>query len=360
MSSKVSIIVPTRNRCGFLRQALRCGLAQTWPETELVVVDEASTDGTVAMLADEFPKVQVVRHDVPRGTGGARNSGIAASTGKWVLFLDDDDLLHREHVEALVRASLEAPANCIVSGRWRRFVTVSNEVRLGPVVCAPPDRRGIEMLVEIIEPRGEATICGHSVLWPRRAFADVLWDEGISTNGDSDFFGRVILAGSRIVGREVGMAYYRVHSGERVSSEGSSGGTPLRGLLSAARYRLKWSQLLLSHPERELCGEAMRNGFMALLIGLSGVPDAKQLVPLLEDAYRLWGGQDFYISSPPRNAFKRRIAETVLKIGGPLALHWLLNQTSQPQQSRQAQLEGYRMPANDADKSDVAAIRSFE
>ena len=140
---------------------------------------------------------------------------------------------------------------------------VADKVRVGPIVCAPPDRRGLDTLAEILEPMGEGTICGHSLLWPRALLAKVPWDERLSANGDSDFFGRAILAGAQIVGRPVGMAYYRVHQGERVSSA-----TALRRPMSAAQYRLKWSQLLLSHPEHEIFAPAMRNGFMALLIAL--------------------------------------------------------------------------------------------
>lgn len=355
MSDKVSIIIPTRNRRDLLRQALRSARAQTWPDTELLLVDEASSDGTADMMAAEFPNVRIVRHDVPRGPGGARNAGVAVTDGDWVLFLDDDDLLHDRHIEALVDASRNLTVGSeIVSGRWRRFTTVAGEVRLGPVVCAPKSRRGIETLAEALEPNGEGTICCHSVLWPRAVFADVLWDEKLSTNGDVDFVGRAILSGRQIVGRQVGMAYYRSHVGDRVA-----GVTSLRGLLSSARYRLKWSQLLLSHPEQQVCAPAMRNGFMALMIGLSGVPEAQELMPFLQDAYHLWGGQGYYMSNPPRHPLKRLVAEGTLRIGGLVALNWLLKQTRRPARDPQP-LAGYNPPATASDNADVAAIRSVE
>lgn len=355
MSDKVSIIIPTRNRRDLLRQALRSARAQTWPDIELVLVDEASSDGTADMMAAEFPGVRIVRHDVPRGPGGARNAGVEVSDSDWVLFLDDDDLLHDRHIEALVDASRNlAAGGGIVSGCWRRFTTVGGEVRLGPVVCAPESRRGIETLAEALEPSGEGTICCHSVLWPRAVFADVLWDEKLSTNGDVDFVGRAILSGRQIVGRPAGMAYYRLHVGDRVA-----GVTSLRGLLSSARYRLKWSQLLLSHPEQQVCAAAMRNGFMTLMIGLSGVPEADELMPFLQDAYHLWGGQGYYMSSPPRHPLKRLVAEGTLRLGGLMALSWLLKQTRRPARNPQP-LTGYSPPRTASDNVDVAAIRSVE
>lgn len=354
MNDKVSIIVPTRNRKDWLRQALRSARDQTWPDKEMVVVDEASTDGTIAMLAEEFPEAQIVKHAASRGPSAARNSGIAAAGGDWILFLDDDDVLHPDHIESLVRASREAPPGAVVSGRWRRFAVMADKVRLGPIVCAPPDQRGLDTLAEILEPMGEGSICGHSVLWPRCLLVKVQWDERLSANGDSDFFGRTILAGAQIVGRPVGMAYYRAHQGERVSSASA-----LRRPLSAAQYRLKWSQMLLCHPEHETFAPAMRNGFMALLIALSGLPEARALVPILKDAYWLWGGKGYFVANPPRNPLKRLVAAGVLRLGGPSGLHWLLKQASQPGRVIQSQLSIYYDPQNDGDRADVMTIRSF-
>jgi glycosyltransferase involved in cell wall biosynthesis len=354
LSDKVSIIVPTRNRRDWLYQALRSVREQTWPDKEIVVVDEASTDDTVTMLEANFPEARLVRHETARGPSAARNSGVTAATGKWILFLDDDDIIHPDHLEALVTASREAPAGAVVSGRWRRFAVMADKVRLGPIVCAPPDRRGLDTLAEILEPMGEGTICGHSLLWPRQLLTKVPWDERLSANGDSDFFGRTILAGAQIVGRPIGMAYYRVHQSERVSSASA-----LRRPLSAAQYRLKWSQLLLSHPEHEIFAPAMRNGFMALLIALAGLPEARALVPILKDAYWLWGGEGYFVSNPPRNPLKRLVAASVLRLGGPSGLHWLLKQASQPGRVTQSQLSIYYDPRTDDDQSDASTIRSF-
>ncbi len=355
MSDKVSIVVPTRNRRDILRHTLRSARAQSWPNIEIVVVDEASTDGTARMLASEFPEMKVVRHDVPHGPGGARNAGIAASDGDWVLFLDDDDLLHGDHVKELVTAAKEVPEGHVVSGQWRRFVATPSGIQLGPIMCAPPSRSAMETLAEFLEPQGEGSVWTSSALWPRSIFKTVLWDEQLFTNGDVDFFGSAVLAGAQIVGRPIGMAYYRAHSGQRVAGSGT-----LRSLLSAARYRLKWSQLLLSHPGHQVCAEAMRNGFMTLLIGLAGVPDAQELMPFLLDAYRMWGGKGYYVSNPPQHSLKRWIARGALKVGGLTVLHWLLKQASRPRRVQQSDMALYGIPSTDADKSDVASIRMLD
>ena len=89
---QVSVVIPTRNRLGMLAQTLHTVLAQD-VELEVVVVDEASSDATPDWLARHpDPRVRTVRHESPRGLSEARNAGIAASTGSWLAFVDDDDL----------------------------------------------------------------------------------------------------------------------------------------------------------------------------------------------------------------------------------------------------------------------------
>lgn len=91
--SLVTVVVPTRNRRALLPHGLRSILGQQEVSVEVVVVDEASTDGTrevVEALGD--PRVRYVRHDVAQGPAGARNAGLAQATSPWVAFCDDDDL----------------------------------------------------------------------------------------------------------------------------------------------------------------------------------------------------------------------------------------------------------------------------
>lgn len=94
MSDLISVVIPTRNRCDRLAAAIASARAQTWPNLEIVVVDDASSDATPAYLqrlAAEDQAVRVVRNETPLGGGGARNAGISVARGKYVAFLDDDD-----------------------------------------------------------------------------------------------------------------------------------------------------------------------------------------------------------------------------------------------------------------------------
>ena len=89
----ISVILPTRNRAHSLLAALASVLQQTWRNLEVLVVDDASTDGTAEVLQDVTdPRVRYVRLEQPHGASGARNAGIAAAQGEWIAFQDSDDL----------------------------------------------------------------------------------------------------------------------------------------------------------------------------------------------------------------------------------------------------------------------------
>ena len=90
---KVSVVVPTRNRSTLLSMTLRSVLRQQQVELEVIVVDEASTDDTAALLTTlGDARVRIIHHDRPRGVSAARNRGAAEAHGEWLAFVDDDDL----------------------------------------------------------------------------------------------------------------------------------------------------------------------------------------------------------------------------------------------------------------------------
>lgn len=109
---EVSVIIPTRDRHDRVRLAVRSALAQRNVGLEVLVVDDASTDGTGAMIAAlGESRVRVLRNDISRGESGARNRGIQEASGRWIAFLDDDDLWAPEKLTSQLEA-LRA------SGRW--------------------------------------------------------------------------------------------------------------------------------------------------------------------------------------------------------------------------------------------------
>ena len=100
-----SIVIPVRNRAALTKQCLDV-LLDSPPQdvdSEVVVVDDASTDSSVQMLADRFDQVRVVRHERNLGFAASCNDGAAAATGEWLVFLNNDTLPQPGWLDALVR-----------------------------------------------------------------------------------------------------------------------------------------------------------------------------------------------------------------------------------------------------------------
>lgn len=88
----VSVVLPAYNREGSIRLAIDSVLRQSFADFELIVVDDASTDGTrAAAEAVADPRVRVIAHPANRGASAARNTGVAAARAPFVAFQDSDD-----------------------------------------------------------------------------------------------------------------------------------------------------------------------------------------------------------------------------------------------------------------------------
>jgi glycosyltransferase involved in cell wall biosynthesis len=87
---KISVNIPTYNRAHLIRHALDSVLRQTYPNVEIVVLDDGSTDGTAAIVAEYGDRVKYF-HQPNGGLGAARNAALERSTGDCIAFLDSDD-----------------------------------------------------------------------------------------------------------------------------------------------------------------------------------------------------------------------------------------------------------------------------
>jgi hypothetical protein len=113
----VSVVLVTRNRATHLGAAVASVLAQTHGEVELLVVDDASEDDTAGLLAAiEDPRLRVVRLSAQVGASAARNAGLDAATGDVVAYLDDDNLMAPEWLQAVAWAFDRWPESQLLYG----------------------------------------------------------------------------------------------------------------------------------------------------------------------------------------------------------------------------------------------------
>src|SRR5437867_9331299 len=103
-----SVIIPTFNRAAFVVEAVESVLRQTCRDFELIVVDDGSTDHTRKVLAPYASRLRYL-HQENKGVSSARNSGVHATTGPWIAFLDSDDRWADDYLATQARSIAGVP-----------------------------------------------------------------------------------------------------------------------------------------------------------------------------------------------------------------------------------------------------------
>lgn len=111
---KFSIVIPVYNTADYLEKCVRSVLENDCTDCELLLIDDGSTDGRSGALCDELAResdcIRVI-HQENKGLGGARNTGIEAARGEYLLFIDSDDYIAPETLEVLREATEQSEAD---------------------------------------------------------------------------------------------------------------------------------------------------------------------------------------------------------------------------------------------------------
>lgn len=113
---EISVIIPVYNIQQHLRECLDSVLGQSYPHLQVICVDDGSTDESPAILAQyaqKDPRVQVIRQQ-NAGPGAARNTGLEAATGEYVIFLDSDDWFEPDFLEKMVDTAVREGADVAI------------------------------------------------------------------------------------------------------------------------------------------------------------------------------------------------------------------------------------------------------
>ena len=116
---KISIVIPTFNRIGSLPRALDSALNQTYQPSEIIVVDNGSSDGTTKLLRERYPSIRLLI-EKKLGVSAARNKGIRHSKFQWIALLDSDD--------AWDKTKLEKQKNALASSQDQFRLAHTNEI----------------------------------------------------------------------------------------------------------------------------------------------------------------------------------------------------------------------------------------
>ena len=118
----VSVIMPCYNTVKYMRKTLTSLFGQSLTDFEAVFVNDGSTDGTKELLEEvkaQHPDQVVLIHKKNGGQSEARNVGLDAATGKYIVFLDSDDYIDTDYLEVLVNAAEEHDSEMVLSGQHK-------------------------------------------------------------------------------------------------------------------------------------------------------------------------------------------------------------------------------------------------
>jgi len=181
----VSVIIPTFNRVEYLPDALDSVYSQTHPVTEVIVVDDGSTDHTVEKLSPSYPSVQFLRQE-NQGVSSARNLGIAKASHPWIALLDSDDRWTPQKLERQINHLSQNPS-------LRAVHTGEKWIRDGKDINIPAslDKSKDGIWERSLE---KCIICPSSVLLHQSVFEKTgTFDPSLAICEDYDFWLRLLL-----------------------------------------------------------------------------------------------------------------------------------------------------------------------
>jgi glycosyltransferase involved in cell wall biosynthesis len=230
----VSVIIPCYNQAHFVGDAIESVLAQTWPQREIIVVDDGSRDDP-AMVVAPYAGVRLIRQ-TNQGVSAARNRGMRASTGEFLIFLDADDRLTSRALEVHLHHLQARPDCAMAAGHYCEIAAD------GTVLGTPKQHRVISEYYKTLLGGGDCVWLPAAVLY-RRAELEAVggWNEARSGCADWDLYLHIAQRYPICCHTEV-VAEYRQH----LPSMSRNSGAMLRDALAVFAAQ---AEFIHTHPE---------------------------------------------------------------------------------------------------------------
>ena len=201
----VSVIIPVFNGAQYIQGAIESVLNQTFKDFEIIVVDDGSTDDTKALL-EPWVKEEKIKYiyQQNKGLAGARNTGIRHAGGKFLKFLDCDDLLYPEQLERQVEHLMDKPQSIISATSYELEFESKKKISINLYLKE-------NQLAQFIEgnPCPAHTILVHRSLVEQAGG----FDETLLSHEDSDLWLRILIQGGIFEKVDYLGCCYRIHSG---------------------------------------------------------------------------------------------------------------------------------------------------
>jgi glycosyltransferase involved in cell wall biosynthesis len=229
----VSIVIPTYNSASFIGGAVDSCLAQTYPNCEIIVVDDGSTDGTRDLLAARYGERIRYLYQQNAGPSAARNCGIRAARGAFIQFCDADDQLLPSKIERCMEVFRREPDLGVVYTRYQH-VEVDGKT---PAPLADPPLLSGDIFCDLLLSNGNAILTSATLVRREALLEAGLFDERLWCSEDWDLFLRLASRYAYASIDEV-LLLYRWHEGS----------------LTKEMYRMAQGRLITIQKARQYAG----------------------------------------------------------------------------------------------------------
>jgi glycosyltransferase involved in cell wall biosynthesis len=220
MIKKVSILIPLYNSEEYISETIESCLAQTYPNIEIIIVDDGSTDRGF-VIAQEYQRKYnniILEKQKNSGASKARNRAFELSTGDYIQYLDADDLLDNQKISMQVTLLERKEDKSVTFSKWGFFKKEISSVEWKNLPVNKDYHNPKQFLTELWA-SGMATVI-HVWLVPRILIEESEgWNEQLAVNQDGDFFARIVITSSNIYFTDRSLCYYRRDNSQSVSKQ---------------------------------------------------------------------------------------------------------------------------------------------
>ncbi len=212
--AEVSVIVPVYNGEGFLQESVGSVLSQTFSDWELVLVDDGSTDSSNSMCrryVKTDPRIKLIEKE-NGGLSSARNAGLDVATGKYVTFLDADDELYPDALEALHAHAEKYDLKMVIGKSVNALTKPEGKRGIGMVGVFDAVALCRAMLYRIPHPTTSA--CGR--IYRRELFDGLRFYDGMYE--DLEIFHKLVLKAGRVGVTDKPVYFYRDNPGSFINT----------------------------------------------------------------------------------------------------------------------------------------------
>ena len=220
---EVSVLIPTHNRAGLIGETLRCVLAQSFQNFEIIVVDDGSTDNTEEVVRSfNDPRIHYFKYERIGRLTKLRNIAVSKSTKPFLAFIDSDDLWHPEKLELCLRACTEQNASVCVADCIEFKGTAFNKQSRAHLLTG---QQNIDIKREILINNLPLTY-GTNIFLRKSAYEQVGGFDETMFHGDHDFLCRSLYVCSNTYIPNV-LSYIRRHDSNMSLNENNHDLRPL-------------------------------------------------------------------------------------------------------------------------------------